>query len=574
MDRVVNKIISLENGKSDIYNGNYSYYIEESENRFIQQFQKYKNQQKEIKAIKEAIKRLKDWGSQSDNPIFFRRAASMEKRLERMEMIEKPKEKSELKINLTFDKRSANHVLTIDNLNLNIENRVLLENSSMNIYHNERVCLMGKNGTGKTTLIKNILKNTHNNIKIGANVNIGYIPQEIHFDDETLTIYEHCRKFFIGSESELRSKLYQFYFNEDSISKKLNRISGGEKVRIKLLELILKKSNFLILDVPTNHIDIDTREILEESLLNFDGTILFISHDRYFINKISTKIVRIENKKLITYDKTYDEIKQKDIEKNENNKPIKKEIIIKGSNRVNEFIKDATFIEEISSHNDTKVYKIRKKSKMFYLKISNHLSRESIKQDYLNDKIAIPEKIFYEKYQGKSYILTKEIKGFNLINELNKDIVINILCEAYNHILNIDYKDCMLDETIDTKIKRIEENINNINLSEKIKERFITKENVIKYIKGNKPKQLIGFTIGNLDLQNIIYENKNFKGIVNVSDAGLSDIYFDLVSCEISIEKYLGKEYIDKFYNELGIEKDEFKSQYYRIIIELLEQKK
>lgn len=568
LDRVINKIICLENGKSDIYHGNYSYYIEESENRFIQQFQKYKNQQKEIKAIKEAIKKLKEWGERSDNPMFFRRAASMEKRLEKMELIEKPKEKSELKLNLNIDKRSANHVLTIENINLTIEEKELLINSSMNVYHNQRVCLMGKNGTGKTTLIKNILNNTHENIKIGANTIIGYIPQEIRFDNENLTIYEHCRTFFVGNESELRSKLNRFYFNEESISKKISKLSGGEKVRIKLLELILKNSNFLILDEPTNHIDVDTREILEESLLNFEGSILFISHDRYFINKIATKIVRIENKKLVTYNTSYDEIKNKQVINTEE-KTTKQIINIKASNRINEFIKDATSIELVSQNKYTKVYKIRKKSKIFYLKESNHLSRESIKQDYLNDKLSIPEKVFYEKYQGKSYILTKEIRGEKLNKQENKNTILNILIELFNQIYNIDYKDCMIDETIDEKIKRIEENIKNIELSQSLKEKFITKENLIKYLKGNKPKQIIGFTLGNLDLSNVIYENNEFKGVINVSESGLSDIYYDLVYCEKTIEDNLGKEYIQKFYDNIGIEKDEFKSEYYKIIIEL-----
>lgn len=271
LDRVVNKIIEIKNGKEDVYHGNYTYYLKESERRFLSQFAAYKNQQKEIEAIKEAIKRLKEWGTKSDNPMFFRRAAAMEKRLERMDMIEKPKEKTELRVNLTTESRSGNHVLTIDNLDLNIGSRSLLEKASMKIYYQDRVCLMGKNGTGKTTLIKNIMNNTHDNIKLGTNIKIGYIPQEIRFDNEDLTVYEHVRSFFIGSESELRSKLHQFYFGEEEISKKLKTISGGEKVRIKLLELILSKSNFLILDEPTNHIDIDTKEILEEALLDFDG---------------------------------------------------------------------------------------------------------------------------------------------------------------------------------------------------------------------------------------------------------------------------------------------------------------
>ena len=305
MDRVCNKIICIENGHEDIYYGNYSYYLDESDKRFLLQMQKYKNQQKEIKAIKEAIVRLKEWGAKADNPIFFRRAASMEKRLERMEKIDKPVEKKDLKINLSTIERSANWVLDIKNLDLQIDTKSLLEKSNMNVYFKERVCLMGKNGCGKTTLIKNIMNNIHESIKIGVNVSIGYIPQEIRFQDEELTIYEYMRSIFVGSESELRSKLSRFYFGEESISKKLKSISGGEKVRIKLLELILKKSNFLILDEPTNHIDIDTREILEDALLDFDGSILFISHDRYFINKIATKIVRFEGKHLVTYNGNY-----------------------------------------------------------------------------------------------------------------------------------------------------------------------------------------------------------------------------------------------------------------------------
>ena len=203
----------------------------------------------------------------------------------------------------------------------------------------------------------------------------------------------------MGSESELRSKLNRFYFGTEEIGKKLKNISGGEKVRIKLLELVLLKSNFLILDEPTNHIDIDTREILEESLLDFDGTILFISHDRYFINKIATRIVRIENKKLVSYDGNYDSIKNKEIPKLEtNNKPVNQVINIKGSNRLNEFLKDSKIEEITIGCSNTKVYKIRKKSKVFFLKIADHLSQESIRLDYLQDKLLVPEKVFYNNH--------------------------------------------------------------------------------------------------------------------------------------------------------------------------------
>lgn len=575
LDRTVNKIIEIENGNANIYHGNYSYYLKESEKRLMIEFQNYKNQQKEIKALKEAIERYKVWGAKSDNPMFFRRAKAIETRLEKMEVIEKPKTKSELRINLNVEDRTSNRVMVISNLDLKIGNKELLRNSHMEVYYKERVCLMGKNGAGKTTLIKNILNNTHDNIKLGANIKIGYIPQEIRFDNEDLTIYEHMRKIFVGSESELRSKLNQFYFTTDNIDKKVKNLSGGEKVRLKLLELILKNANFLILDEPTNHIDIDTREILEESLLAYGGTILFISHDRYFINKIATKIVMIENKEMITYNGNYDSIKKKsnDVLIKEVAKP---QIIIKGSNRLNEFLKTATSIEKITiGCSGKKVYKIRKKSKVFYLKVANHLSKESISLDYLKDKVIVPEKVFYEKYNGMSYLLTKSLNGIMLCDDYFDDHVmegIDIIVEAFNALYNIDYSDCVIDETIPVKIKRIEENIGLIkeeDIKKEILDRFHTKQAILKYLKGNMPKQIIGFTHGDMSLPNIYACNGHFSGLLDTEDAGLSDIYYDLVVCEMSIERNYGEEYVDVFYEKLGIEKDEFKSDYYRILLSL-----
>lgn len=575
LDRTVNKIIEIENGNANIYHGNYSYYLKESEKRLMIEFQNYKNQQKEIKALKEAIERYKVWGAKSDNPMFFRRAKAIETRLEKMEVIEKPKTKSELRINLNVEDRTSNRVMVISNLDLKIGNKELLRNSHMEVYYKERVCLMGKNGAGKTTLIKNILNNTHDNIKLGTNIKIGYIPQEIRFDNEDLTIYEHMRKIFVGSESELRSKLNQFYFTTDNIDKKVKNLSGGEKVRLKLLELILKNANFLILDEPTNHIDIDTREILEESLLAYDGTILFISHDRYFINKIATKIVMIENKEMITYNGNYDSIKKKsnDVLIKEVAKP---QIIIKGSNRLNEFLKTATSIEKITiGCSGKKVYKIRKKSKVFYLKVANHLSKESISLDYLKDKVIVPEKVFYEKYNGMSYLLTKSLNGIMLCDDYFDDHImegIDIIVEAFNALYNIDYSDCVIDETIPVKIKRIEENIGLIkeeDIKKEILDRFHTKQAILKYLKGNMPKQIIGFTHGDMSLPNIYACNGHFSGLLDTEDAGLSDIYYDLVVCEMSIERNYGEEYVDVFYEKLGIEKDEFKSDYYRILLSL-----
>jgi kanamycin kinase/aminoglycoside 3'-phosphotransferase-2 len=203
------------------------------------------------------------------------------------------------------------------------------------------------------------------------------------------------------------------------------------------------------------------------------------------------------------------------------------------------------------------------------------LSKETIALDYLNGKINIPEKVFYEKYNGMSYLLTKEIKG----QTLNSDVYINnplvgidIIIEAFNELYNINYSDCTIDETIDTKIKRIEERLNTIKESDidsEILKRFHTKEAIIKYLKGNKPKQIIGFTHGDMSLSNILACNNHFSGLTDVGHCGISDIYYDLVICEISIEKYYGSKYISVFYDKLGIERDEIKSNYYRVLIAL-----
>ena len=569
LDKVVKKIILINKGKEDIYYGNYSYYMEEYEKRLLIEFSNYKNQQKEIKALKEAIERCRIWGEKSDNPDIFRRMHALEKRLERIEIIDKPIEKRALPISFVKSDRTGEHVLTINDYTLYAGNKLLLKDVNMNVYLMDRVCLMGKNGTGKTTLVKNVLNNTHENIILGANVKIGYIPQEIRFDNENLTIFEHVRTFFNGSESELRSKLIQFYFGNEVLKKKIKSLSGGEKVRIKLLELILKDINFLILDEPTNHIDIDTRELLENALSELKGTILFISHDRYFINKLATRIIRIENKKLVDYYGNYDDIKNKGTEEI---KPVVKEktILITGSNRLNEYLKDSKIEEVTIGCSGKKVYRIKKKSKTMYLKVADHLSEESMRLDYLKDKILCPSVMFYEKYNSKSYILTKAVDGEMLCSSYYKNNPlegIKIIAEAFNALYNINYVDCMFDETLDAKIKRIEENFKDCRITdERYSKRFPSKGLMLKYLKGNKPKSVIGFTHGDMSLPNIFGKNGHFSGLIDVDECGIGDIYYDIVICEISIERDYGKEYVDIFYNELGIEKDNFKSDYYRIM--------
>ena len=313
MDNVINKVYLLTKRGIEVYHGNYSYYIKESENRLLLELKNYKDQQKQITAMKNSIKRLKEYGrlcGPSGGEIFFRRAANIEKRLEKLEKLDKPEDKK--KLNITFDtaSRSGKDVLTINNLNLSYGTKEIFNNLNLSIKYQDRLCLVGDNGVGKSTLIKEILKG-NNSIKLGSNIKIGYIPQEIEFEDINLSVLEEARKYFIGPEQYLRSALFKYLFAGENIHKKIKYLSGGEKVRLKIFCLIQDSYNFLILDEPTNHIDIDTREMLEESLKEFAGTILFVSHDRYFINKIATGIIEIKNKNITKYIGNYDDYREK-----------------------------------------------------------------------------------------------------------------------------------------------------------------------------------------------------------------------------------------------------------------------
>ncbi len=313
LDKVVTKTILIDRGTSEVFHGNYSYYLKENEKRIMAEFEDYKNQQKQIDAMKNAIKKLKEWGKIGDNENFFKRASCIEKRLEKIELLDKPTKKKEIPLDFKINNRSGKDVLVVKNLKITVGKKVLFENASFNIKYGEKICLMGKNGTGKSTFIKTILnkeKKYDGYIKLGSNVTIGYIPQEIKFKDNNSTVLEVARNYYDGTETHLRSSLAKFLFYGNNVFKRVGKLSGGEKVRLKLFELIQKNANFLILDEPTNHIDIDTKEMLEDALNEYQGTLLFISHDRYFINKLAEKIFNIEDKKIKVYYGNYDYYKE------------------------------------------------------------------------------------------------------------------------------------------------------------------------------------------------------------------------------------------------------------------------
>lgn len=316
LDKVATKTILLENGKEKIYLGNYSYFLKEDEKRTLAEFENYKNQQKMIKKMKESIKTLRKFGELAKNEMFFKRAKSIEKKLAKIEQLPQVdlEQKTLLNFKLNIDSRSGKDVVIINNLNKNFESKNIFENANLQIHYGEKIALIGKNGTGKSTLLKIIVNEDceyTGEIKIGQSVNIGYIPQEINFEDDNQTILNFFEQFDNRNETEIRTSLAKYMFRGNDVFKKVSSLSGGEKVRLILAKLLKQNINFLILDEPTNHIDIETRELLEEAIKEYSGTVLFVSHDRYFINNLAERIVEVKEKRFFSYVGNYDEYLRK-----------------------------------------------------------------------------------------------------------------------------------------------------------------------------------------------------------------------------------------------------------------------
>lgn len=316
LDKVATKTILLENGKEKIYLGNYSYFLKEDEKRTLAEFENYKNQQKMIKKMKESIKTLRKFGELAKNEMFFKRAKSIEKKLAKIEQLPQVdlEQKTLLNFKLNIDSRSGKDVVIINNLNKNFESKNIFENANLQIHYGEKIALIGKNGTGKSTLLKIIMNEDceyTGEIKIGQSVNIGYIPQEINFEDDNQTILNFFEQFDNRNETEIRTSLAKYMFRGNDVFKKVSSLSGGEKVRLILAKLLKQNINFLILDEPTNHIDIETRELLEEAIKEYSGTVLFVSHDRYFINNLAERIVEVKEKRFFSYVGNYDEYLRK-----------------------------------------------------------------------------------------------------------------------------------------------------------------------------------------------------------------------------------------------------------------------
>lgn len=307
LDKIVSKIIELDNGVATVFSGNYTDYAAKKAILRNMKLKEYLNQQREIKHQEDVITKLKQFNREKS----IKRAESREKMLDKIEIVDKPMELND-KMNIKLEPNvvSGNDVLTISGLSKSFDDITLFDNIDIEIKRGERVALIGNNGTGKTTILKlinGIIEPDSGSIYLGAKVNIGYYDQEHHVLDPDKTIFDEIRDAYPDlNNTQIRNTLAAFLFTNEDVFKYIRDLSGGEKGRVSLAKLMLSNANFLILDEPTNHLDIVSKEILENALNNYTGTVLFVSHDRYFINAAATRIIELSNKTVVNYIGNYD----------------------------------------------------------------------------------------------------------------------------------------------------------------------------------------------------------------------------------------------------------------------------
>lgn len=342
LDHTINRIFEIENRRLSVYEGNYTFYAQEKKVRLISELRTYEKQQEEIRRQEDMIRRFKERGTEK----LAKRAKSREKLLAKVEVIEKPAvSASQMKIQFKESSKSGNDTLQAFEIaktyGTGEEKRTLFSNVSFDIKRGERICIIGPNGTGKTTLLKMIMSEippTSGHIKVGHNIVFGYYDQQQSMLNETSTVLEEMRDAYsLYSDTQLRGLLGRFLFKNDDVFKQISALSGGERARLALLKLMLSGANVLILDEPTNHLDIASKEVFEDALLDFPGTCVIVSHDRYLLNKVPTSIYELTKEGITVYPGNYDYYNEK------------KAAVISASAYMNNLGKEASSDSDVSS---------------------------------------------------------------------------------------------------------------------------------------------------------------------------------------------------------------------------------
>lgn len=315
MNHVVTKVIEIEDGQAWVSHGNYDAFLQAKEDKYAREFSQYQEQQKKIKKIRDAIRRLRQWANEASppNPDLYRKAKVMERMLERMEKVKKPRVQKKMKLQLTASERSGKEVAQFYDVAKGYD-RLLFKEVTFDVYWQDTLAIIGENGAGKSTLLKMLLGEEQPDegiVELGSSVKIGYLAQHLIEADPEARLIDVFRSELMMTEPEARHILAQFLFYGADVFKKFKNMSGGERMRLKLAQLMQQEINLLILDEPTNHLDIESREVLEENLEQFEGTIIAISHDRYFLQKLFDRIVWIEKQRAIVHEGDYAFAKEK-----------------------------------------------------------------------------------------------------------------------------------------------------------------------------------------------------------------------------------------------------------------------
>ncbi|MGL4791124.1 MAG: ATP-binding cassette domain-containing protein [Anaerotignaceae bacterium] len=384
MDKIVSKTVEIENKKSYTYEGNYSFYAQQKAiNREIQ-IKTYNEQQKEIKHQEEVIKTLRSFNREKS----IKRAESREKMLDKVDRLDRPESlPNKMRINLTPRITSGNDVLYTENLSKSFPNNPLFKNVGFDIKREDKVAIIGPNGIGKSTLFKMLLDKESSDsglIKFGTNVNVGYYDQQQQNFDEGKTMFQEISDTYPTLTSgEIRNVLAAFVFEGDDVFKTINTLSGGEKGRLMLAKIMLGKSNFLMLDEPTNHLDMFSKEILEDALNSYEGTVMYISHDRYFINRTAQKVLELSPDGVTLYLGNYDYyLEKKALKLKEEQLFTQQEVIQKTENN------SATKLDwQTQKEQQAKERKFKNKVE----KIEKEISATESKIQDLDEQLMLPE---------------------------------------------------------------------------------------------------------------------------------------------------------------------------------------